>query len=78
MKATPYEYIATKMHINESDLSKNISMTSIAMILRRYENIDEYTVSYWNNLIKYFVSESDNPYYFDTIEDFKKFVSGGK
>lgn len=76
MVANPYEYIATKMSANESDLKRGLSNVRIAMALRRYEGIDEYDVNYWNDLMKYFSNESDDFQFFETIEDFKEFVLG--
>ncbi|MDO4190020.1 MAG: hypothetical protein Q4D29_13635 [Lachnospiraceae bacterium] len=76
MVANPYEYIAKKQSVNESDLRNCMSMVRIAMILRNYENIDEYDVKYWNELITYFAGDSEDFNSFDSIEDFKEFVLG--
>lgn len=64
------------MSANESDLKERVSMVRIAMLLRKYDGIDEYDVNYWNNLIRYFVGEAEEAILFDTMEDFKKYILG--
>ena len=76
MVDNPYEFIASKLAANESDLKRCLSMVRIAIILRHYENIDGYDVAYWNDFIRYFAAESEKPNVFDSIEDFKEFVLG--
>ena len=51
----PYEYVIyNSLEENVSDLKHKLAFHRLCWVLRRYDNVDGYTVEYWNKLFDYF------------------------
>lgn len=68
----PYEYVIyNSLDKDESNLAHKLSFHRLCTLLRRYEDVDAYTVEYWNKLFDYFCIAGDFNDMFSSIEQVK-------
>lgn len=68
----PYEYVVyNSLDKDESHMEHGLSFHRLCTLLRRFDNVDGYTVEYWNNLYEYFCRPGDCSEKFCSIEQVK-------
>ena len=72
----PYEYVVyNSLDKDESCLEHKLSFHRLCSLLRRYDNVDGYTVEYWNKLFSYFCKQGDFKEDFSSIEQINNNLS---
>lgn len=68
----PYEYVIyNSLDKDESNLEHKLSFHRLCSLLRRFDNIDGYTVDYWNKLYEYFCKHGEFEEKFSSSEQVK-------
>ena len=68
----PYEYVIyNTLDEDKSNLKHKLTFHRLCCLLRRYDNVDGYTIEYWNKLFEYFCVPDDNKEKFCSIEQVK-------
>lgn len=76
-KVDAYEYVTYFLQGDYiSSLGKSVSAYWLRRVLQRYRNTAE-PVTYWNQLINYFILPSESPGEFQNLEEFINWIDYG-